>query len=53
MARRFPTFGFMILVLAVIWLLKDLGYITINLPIIPILLILISLGWIINSLIRG
>ncbi len=48
MARKFPTFAVIILVIAVAWLLSDLNYLKINIPWIPVILILISLGWIFN-----
>lgn len=48
MARKFPTFAVIILVIAVFWLLSDLNYLKINIPWIPVILIIISLGWIFN-----
>jgi hypothetical protein len=46
--KGFPTFAVIILVLSIIWLLTELGLITINLPWIPIIFIIIAIGWIIN-----
>jgi hypothetical protein len=48
MKKRFPTFGVLLLALAIIWLLTDLKVIVIDIPLIPIILIIISIGWIIN-----
>ena len=48
MKRGFPTFAVIVLVFAVIWLLKELGMWAIDTPWIPIILIIISLGWIVN-----
>jgi len=46
---KFPYMGAIILVLGVLWLLKDLNLIVVNLPWIPILLIVIAIGMIVNS----
>ncbi|MBR9698849.1 hypothetical protein GOV09_00125 [Candidatus Woesearchaeota archaeon] len=46
---KFPTFAVIILVIAVIWLLTDLGVIAINVPWIPLILIIIAVGWIADS----
>ena len=43
MKRRFPTFALLVLVFAVIWLLKDLGVIVIDVPWVPVILIIIAL----------
>jgi len=51
MKRRFPTFALLVLVFAVIWLLKDLGVIVIDVPWVPVILIIIALGMIINRFI--
>jgi hypothetical protein len=45
---QFPTFAVILLVLAIIWLLGDLGYIAINIPWIPIIIAIIAIGMIIN-----
>lgn len=53
MARtKFPTLAMIILVFAVIWLITDLGYLNINIPWLPLALIIISLGWIFNRFSR-
>jgi hypothetical protein len=46
--KGFPIFATVILVLATIWLLNDLNVIYINIPFIPIVLIIFSIGVIIN-----
>jgi hypothetical protein len=46
--NRFPTFGFLLLVFGVLWLLSDLNVIKVDVPWWPVLLIVISIGWIIN-----
>ena len=47
----FSIFWFFILVLGVIWLFTELGYIEFELPWLPIILIVFSLGVVINKLI--
>lgn len=48
MAKKFPTFAFIVLIFAVIWLLKDLRIISINVPWIPVILGVIAIGMIAN-----
>ena len=45
---KFPTLAVVLLVLAVIWLFNDLNIIKINIPWIPVALIIIAVGIIIN-----
>jgi len=44
----FPTFAVILLVIAVGWLLSELGYIQTNIPWFPIVLGIIAIGMIIN-----
>jgi hypothetical protein len=44
----FPTVAVILLVVGIVWLLSDLGVITVSIPWWPIILIVIALGWIIN-----
>ena len=44
----FPTFAVIVLVLAVLWLLGEMKILTVNVPWLPVILIIIALGWIIN-----
>ncbi|MBT3642915.1 hypothetical protein HN604_03545 [archaeon] len=50
MARRntFPTFAVIVLIFGIVWLLKELNILAINVPWLPVLVIIISLGWIFN-----
>jgi len=48
MKKRFPTFAFVLLAVAIIWLLNDLKVIAINIPWIPIVLGIVAIGMIIN-----
>jgi len=43
---KFPTFAVVVLVLAVIWLLQELGILTIGIPWLPVILIIVAVGWI-------
>ena len=49
---RFPTFVFLLLVVAVLWLLIELEVIVTKIPWIPIIVIVILLGWMINRIAR-
>ena len=51
MKKNFPTFATIVLVFALFWLLKDLEMININVPWIPAILIIISIGIIVNRFI--
>lgn len=46
--KKFPTFAIIVLVIAVVWLVNDLGFIRVNIPWIPVILIIASIGWIVN-----
>ena len=46
--RRFPIFAVILLVVAVIWLLSSLGYLTMDVPWLPVILIIIAIGMIFN-----
>jgi len=48
MKKTFPTLAIIVLVFAVAWLLSELNYLKIDVPWLPIILIIISLGWIFN-----
>lgn len=47
---KFPTLATIILVFAILWLLSELKILTINIPWIPIILIIIAIGMILNRL---
>jgi hypothetical protein len=46
--RRFPTFAIILLVVGLIWLLNEINVISVNIPWIPVVLIIIAIGMIIN-----
>ncbi len=46
--NKFPMLATLLLVIGVIWLLQELELITINIPWIPIVLIIIAFGLIVN-----
>jgi hypothetical protein len=50
--RKFPTLAVVLLVLAIIWLLNDLGYLAVKIPWIPAILIVVAIGMIINRYVR-
>lgn len=47
-SRKFPTLAAILLVVGIIWLLTELNLLTISIPWIPIVLIIIAVGLIIN-----
>ena len=47
--RTFPTVAVILLVVGIVWLLTDLGVITVSIPWWPVILIILALGWIINN----
>jgi hypothetical protein len=50
MARRksFPTLAVILLVFAIVWLLDELGVLVINVPWVPVILIVVAVGMIFN-----
>ena len=53
MARiKFPTLAVILLVIGLAWLLNDVAIITINIPWIPVILIIIAIGMIFNRFSR-
>lgn len=48
MKRRFPTLAVTLLVLGIVWLLSSMQVIAINIPWIPVVLIIIAVGMIFN-----
>ena len=51
--KSFPTFAVLILVLALIWLAVELQLITVNIPWLPLIVVLVAAGWIVNHYSRG
>jgi len=47
--KGFPTFAIIVLVIGILWALSDLKYITVDIPWLPVILIIVAVGWIINS----
>ena len=45
---RFPTLAVILLVVGIIWLLSDLGVMTVSIPWWPVILIIIAVSWIVN-----
>ncbi len=46
--QGFPTFAVILLVLAIAWILSDLEYINVNIPWIPVVILIVALGMIFN-----
>ncbi len=49
MAKKFPTFGVILLLIGFVWLLSDTGVITIRVPWVPLILIVVAIGIIVNA----
>lgn len=50
--RKFPVLGFIILIFASLWLLREIKVVDIRLPWLPVVLIIIAIGMIFNRLLR-
>lgn len=48
MIKKFPTFAVILLVIGLIWFASELGLMVIKVPWIPLIIIIIALGMIIN-----
>jgi hypothetical protein len=48
MKRKFPTFASILLTLGILWLLNDTNILPINIPWIPVVLIIVAIGMIVN-----
>jgi hypothetical protein len=48
MTNKFPTFAVIVLIFSLIWLFEEMGYFSIDLPFLPVILVIISIGWIFN-----
>ena len=46
--KRFPIFPVIVLVVGLLWLAGDLQMITVDVPWLPVILIIVAVGWIIN-----
>ena len=44
----FPTFAFVVLVIGILWLLNDLKIFSFEIPWLPVVLIVVAIGWIIK-----
>jgi hypothetical protein len=45
---KFPILAVILLVVGIIWLVNELGYLAITIPWVPVVLIIIAVGLIIN-----
>jgi hypothetical protein len=46
--KVFPTFAVIVLILAVLWMLSGFKVFTADIPWIPIIVVVIAVGWIVN-----
>ncbi len=45
---RFPTFALIVLLIGIFWLLNELDVLKANVPWIPIVIIVVAVGWIVD-----
>jgi hypothetical protein len=48
--NKFPTFAIILLFVGIIWLMNELKVIAISIPWIPVVLIIVAVGMVINRL---
>lgn len=53
MSRTFPTFAFVVLVLGLLWLCVEMQWITIPIPWLPLIVVVVAAGWIVNHYAKG
>ena len=53
MGTRFPTFAFVVLILGLLWLAVEMHWITIPIPWLPLILVVVDAGWIVNNYMHG
>lgn len=49
MAKKFPTFAVILLLIGIAWLLSELRILTISIPWVPVIIIVIAIGMIVNK----
>jgi len=49
-AKKIPVFGILLLIIGIIWILQDFALITIDIPWVPIIVILIALAIILKRM---
>jgi hypothetical protein len=53
MGKKFPTFAFLVLVLGLLWLAVEMQWITIPIPWLPLIVVVVAAGWIVNHYTSG
>jgi len=53
MAKTFPTFAFLVLALGLLWLAVEMHWITIPIPWLPLIVVVVAAGWIMNHYTKG
>ena len=48
-AGKFPTFAVIVLVIALLWIASEVGWIAIDIPWFPVIIAIIALGMIVNK----
>lgn len=50
--RRFPAFGVFLLIVGLVWFIEELGYLAVDVPWIPIIVIVFAISIIYNRLVE-
>jgi len=50
---KFPMLAVILLIFALVWLFSEIGYLTLDIPWIPVILAVIAIGMIFNRFGRG
>lgn len=45
---KFPLFAIIVLIIGLLWLFKDLGWITTNIPWLPLIIVILAIGWLVG-----
>jgi len=48
MKNKFPTLALIVLIFAVVWFFSELYGVYVNVPWLPLILIVVALGWVFN-----
>ncbi|MHC1593292.1 MAG: hypothetical protein ACXQT1_04345 [Methermicoccaceae archaeon] len=47
--KRFPILPAIVLVLGILWLAEDLQVLPVDVPWLPVILVIVAIGWIVNN----
>ena len=47
--KKFPTFGIIVFLLGMTWLLNEMEVLTLNIPWFPLIMVIVAIGWIVDN----